>query len=77
MSYYTFDEWNSKGYRIKKGAKAIKIDGVNKFSTYQTYPDLIDDTYHKSKSKKGDGSYDQCEGEYDHQEAFEAIWGSD
>lgn len=50
---FTYDEWNSKGYRVLKGEKAKRIDGKCLFSRDQVimkrtfyfkhYPDALDD----------------------------------
>lgn len=33
----TFDEWDKAGYKIKKGSKAIWVNGIAMFATEQCF----------------------------------------
>ncbi len=42
LEWKTFTEWSDSGYRIIKGERAIRINGVCKFSRAQVRSDHID-----------------------------------
>lgn len=51
----TFDEWRAKGYRIKKGMKALKLFGENYFTIYQVYKPSISDAERFGSFSDSDG----------------------
>jgi hypothetical protein len=59
MVYLTFDQWTRASYKIKKGSKAVWIDGVAKFSKDQVeeyFPRWPQDSYddYESDSEQAD-----------------------